>query len=155
MNRLGLHVLVIDQLRRSEDEGEEAVVVQSPDTVRPRRLQAIHQLQFPHQFQILHEDSGNHRLVILLLDHSHPRQAVQPRHEVGLVSGSVVDAARVAEAIGEVGHDLDRRRSEVVGEESEHQRVAALDQPVVPRPVGDVAVAGGLLSGGDFVDPED
>ena len=71
--------------------------------MRTSRLQAKNQLQFPHQFHVLHEYPSYHGMVILLLDDSQSSQAVQPRREVGLVAGTVIDSARVPEAIGEEG----------------------------------------------------
>ena len=60
-------------------------------------------LQAKNQFQVLHEYPSYHGMVILLLDDSQSSQAVQPRREVGLVAGTVIDSARVPEAIGEEG----------------------------------------------------
>ena len=94
-------------------------------------------------------------MVILLLDDSQSSQAVQPRREVGLVAGTVIDSARVPEAIGEVRDDLDRGGSEIGREELEHQRIAGFGEAAVPGPVREVAVASRLLSRRDFVDPSD
>ena len=88
--------------------------------MRTSKLQAKNQLQFPHQFQVLHEYPSYHGMVILLLDDSQSSQAVQPRREVGLVAGTVIDSARVPEAIGEVKDDLDCGRLEIGREELEH-----------------------------------
>lgn len=68
VDRLRLHVLVINQLRRPKNEGQEVVVVQAPNPVGPSRLKAVNQLQFPHQVQVLDKNLSYHRLVVFLLD---------------------------------------------------------------------------------------
>ena len=60
-------------------------------------------------------------MVILLLDDSQSSQAVQPRRKVGLVASTIIDLARVPEAIGEVRDDLDHGGLEIAREEVEHQ----------------------------------
>ncbi|WVZ01846.1 hypothetical protein V8G54_022652 [Vigna mungo] len=55
MNGLRLHIFVINQLRRPKYEGQKVVIIKPPHTMRSCRLQAIQQLQFPHEIQVLHE----------------------------------------------------------------------------------------------------
>lgn len=71
------------------------------------------------------------------------------------MAGTVVDAARVTEAIGEVRDDLDRGRLETLREEIEHQGLASLGQASMPGSVREVTVASRLLKRRDFVNPLD
>ena len=142
-------------LRRAEDKRQEMIVIEPLNAMRTSRLQAINQLQFPHQFQVLHENPSYHGMVILLLDDSQLKQAIQPRCEVGLVAGTVIDLAWVPKAIGEVREDLDRGRLEIGREELEHQRIAGFGEVAMPGLVREVAVVRELLSWRDFVDPFD
>ena len=94
-------------------------------------------------------------MVILLLDDSQSSQAVQPRRKVGLVASTIIDLARVPEAIGEVRDDLDHGGLEIAREEVEHQWIAGFGEAAKLGPVREVAVARGLLSRRDFVNPLD
>lgn len=111
------------------------IVIEPPNTMRISRLQAINQLQFPHQFQVLHENPSYHGMVILLLDDSQSSQVVQPYHEVGLMAYTIIDSTRVPKAIGEVTDDLDRGRLEIGREELEHQRITGFGEVAMPGPV--------------------
>lgn len=106
VNGLRLHILVINQLRGPEYEGQKVIIIKPPHTMGPSRLQAVLQLQLPHEVQVLHKHPGHHGGVVLHSDDPEPREAVQPRREIGLVAGAIVDAARVPEGVGEVGHEF-------------------------------------------------
>ena len=50
-----------DQLRGSEHEGEQLVVVETPNAVRPRGLQPVHRLQVATHLQVRGERKENGR----------------------------------------------------------------------------------------------
>lgn len=66
---------MIDQLRRPEDKRQEVVIVQSPDPMRPGGLQAVLQLQLPHEVDVVDEDAEDEGRVVVLLDEAEAREA--------------------------------------------------------------------------------
>lgn len=153
MNRLGLHILMVDQLGRPENERQKMVIIKTPNSMGSSRLQIINQLQFSHQFQIPHKNSGHHSMVILLFDLPQSRKAIQPGRKICFMTSTVIDSASITKTIGKIRTDLDGCRMKLLREKAKHQGVTVALQSGVPSSVGDVTVTAGLLDGRDFFDP--
>lgn len=103
VNRLGLHILVINELSGAKDKGEEVVIIETPDAVRTGGLEAVGGLELAHEFKIGDEEPGDDGRVVLLPNEAKAGDAVEEGSEVGLVAGAIVDAEGVAEEVKEVG----------------------------------------------------
>lgn len=93
MDRLRkLYLEVTDQLGGSQQEGQEVVVVQTPDSVTACRLQHVLHLHLPHQVDVLVEDMSHQLLELIGLAEPQPYQGPAEIHEGHLMTCPVVDA---------------------------------------------------------------
>lgn len=78
------------QLRCSPEVDEVLVVVQSPDSLTPRRLQLVHLLQLPHDVQVGSEHPRHERLFVLGAEDADQAQDEEVGEEGELVPCAVV-----------------------------------------------------------------
>lgn len=73
VNRLGLHILVINELRRAEHKRQKMVIVEAPDAMRAGWLELVSHLNFAHQTEVRDKDAGDKGRVIRLGDNAEAR----------------------------------------------------------------------------------
>ena len=95
-----------DQLRGSEHEGQQLVVIETPNAVRPRGLQPVHRLQVATHLQVRGERKENGRGEVGALQNQRFVEAAEENEECGLMTRAVVHALRIAEGIFEIAAEL-------------------------------------------------
>ena len=161
MNAAGWVPFLSAQFRGAEEEGQEVVVVQSPDPMRARGFQLVGGLYLAHDGEVLPEDVVHDAAVVRGCEVANAEEAQQEGDEVEFVACAVVDADGVAEAVAEVGGQflvrvLDqqglalRLRAQELGDQGEALRVDA----VLQGGEGLVAVSLRLRYGRRLVHPD-
>ena len=81
---------VVDKLRGSEKERQEVMVVQPPDSLRPRRFEPVHSLYLPHQSDVLEEYLVDHSFEVCLHEEPKSEQDEEDLSEIVLVASPVI-----------------------------------------------------------------
>lgn len=137
VNGAGSDVGVVHQLRGPKEEGQELVIVETPDAVRPGRFEVVCRLDQSHESEIPGEDleddgpkvggSDEFKLVKTeSVEKQHGRQSVgaerlqyqkehshshvQPDHKVQFMPRAIVDSRPVAKGLRKVSRHLIHRR---------------------------------------------
>lgn len=105
------NVRMMEQLGCPKEEGEEMIVIQTPDAVGSSRLKVVGALKLMEEGQVSREneqsDGGKHGL----WEEGESIQAEQPYDEVQLMTGTVIYTSAIAKGIVKISrHFRDRGR---------------------------------------------
>lgn len=91
MNAHGSDVLVSDQLTRSKQEGQELVVVQTPNTVRASWFEIVCLLYGSHESEVAWKNEEREGGKCAGGQDARLAEAKQPEEEVQFMTGSIVN----------------------------------------------------------------
>mmetsp|Transcript_10258 Transcript_10258/g.62738 ORF Transcript_10258/g.62738 Transcript_10258/m.62738 type:complete len:267 (+) Transcript_10258:7897-8697(+) len=111
----------------------------------PCGLQPIGDLHLSHQSQIVVKDAQHKCFSIILLDQPHPCKAIQERHEVGLVAGSIVYSRCISEAIFPIFHQFHSSFHHFVWENPLHVFFGMFRHPSMPDSIRRIPKAHSVL----------